>query len=44
MKKQTITFPDDVEMGIESWRKAQTKIPYFQDAVLALIKKGLKDK
>jgi hypothetical protein len=38
MKKQTITFDDKAEQAVEDWRKKQSKIPTFNEAVNAMLK------
>ena len=45
MKRQTVTFPSEVDAKVEQYRakklKDEGKIPSFQAAVLELIQKGL---
>jgi hypothetical protein len=42
MKRQTLTFDDETEKVIEDWRREQTPIPNFKDAVMKLVKEGAK--
>ena len=44
MKRQTISFGDDIDSGIEEYRKGFEKIPSYTQAVLELIVAGLKVK
>jgi len=37
-KKQTITFEDETEQAVETWRKKQDKIPTFNEAVNTMLK------
>jgi len=42
MKRQTITFSDELEKAIDDSRRKKTPIPSFNQEVLELIVKGLR--
>ncbi len=37
MKKQTISFTDEAEQAVETWRKTHDKIPTFNEAVNTML-------